>query len=126
MRKFVSMLGLGLVVGYLGACGNDSETLRLDGGGVDATADCAAGVDGTIADAEGALDVGIDSSVTYDGSVQFLVVPPAGERFSPALPNASSLPSGVWYCDMGKVHWAQGEQGTGKCPICGMDLVQKP
>lgn len=52
-------------------------------------------------------------------------IPPAGKEFNPPLPNASSLPSGTWYCDMGFVHWAQRDPGTKKCPRCGMDLVHK-
>jgi hypothetical protein len=216
MKKFVSTLGLGLLLGCFGACGSDSGTPHPDGGGPDgggsdggksqldggglseaghasndggnkneatpadvgANDDVAIGVgggDGGIADsgtvtdapsnsdqavdsslhlvvadggtdapglldtsvdgpavidvgrgdAGSAIEVGIDSLGVIDGSGLSLVIPQAGERFSPPLPNANSLPSGVWYCDMGTVHWAQSEKGTGTCPICGMNLVQK-
>jgi hypothetical protein len=213
MRKFVSILGLGLLLGCFGACGSDSGTPSPDGGGpdggkagvdgggsseaghpaldggnkseaspadvgaddlpapgdsgigggglvdgagavdvlvspdlaadtslhpivvdggpvdagssVDVTGDHPVGVDGGSVDTGSLNEVGFDSSGPLDGSGLSLVVPLSGERFSPPLPNADSLPSGVWYCDMGTVHWAQGEKGTGTCPICGMDLVQK-
>ena len=92
---------------------------------VDVTSDHPVGVDGGSVDTGSLNEVGFDSSGPLDGSGLSVVVPLSGERFSPPLPNADSLPSGVWYCDMGTVHWAQGEKGTGTCPICGMDLVQK-
>jgi hypothetical protein len=62
---------------------------------------------------------------TICDSDQTLEIPLACEGFNPPLPNAVSLPWGTWYCDMKSVHWAQGENGTGKCPLCGMDLVLK-
>jgi hypothetical protein len=212
MKKFVSTLGLGLLLGCFGACGSDSGTPHSDGGGPDGgksggdgsgssevghsaldvgnqsetspadvgvadqpilgdtgidgstsadagnavevqvspdqapdtslhpvvvdgstadagtpdvTGDRQAGVDGGSVDAGSLNEVGFDSVGPFDGSGLSLVIPQAGEKFSPPLPNANSLPSGVWYCDMGSVHWAQGEKGAGTCPICGMDLVQK-
>jgi len=86
---------------------------------------------------EAAVDVGpgetgnqsetdADRGGGIDGSSDTLAIPLAGEQFSPPLANTSALPSGTWYCDMGTVHWAQGEQGNGICPVCGMDLVKKP
>ena len=36
MRKFVSILGLGLLLGCFGACGSDSGTPSPDGGGPEA------------------------------------------------------------------------------------------
>ena len=35
MKKFVATLGLGLLLGCFGACGSDSGTPRIDGGGPD-------------------------------------------------------------------------------------------
>ena len=104
--------------------GIDGSTVDLRSA-IDVTGDHPVGVDGGSVDTGSSYDVGIDSVESLDGSELSLVIPQAGESFSPPLQNASSLPSGVWYCDMGTVHWAQGEKGTGKCPICGMDLVQK-
>jgi hypothetical protein len=96
-----------------------------DAGTLDVTGDRPSGVDGGSVDAASLNDVGFDSVGPLDGAGLSLVIPQAGEKFSPPLPNANSLPSGVWYCDMGTVHWAQGEKGTGTCPVCGMGLVQK-
>ncbi|MBA2662882.1 MAG: efflux RND transporter periplasmic adaptor subunit [Bradymonadaceae bacterium] len=47
-----------------------------------------------------------------------------GTRFEPPV-QASQLPDDVWYCDMGTVHYAQGEQGDATCPVCNMRLVHK-
>jgi hypothetical protein len=51
-------------------------------------------------------------------------VPPGGKQFSPPL-KKSQLPSGVWYCDMGDVHWAQKLEGNHQCPLCKMELRRK-
>ena len=51
-------------------------------------------------------------------------VPAKGKRFEPPV-QASQLPGGAWYCDMGTVHWAQLEEGSKACPLCKMDLKQK-
>jgi len=105
--------------------------VSVDGGTVDtgslldSAGDYPSGVDGGIVDLGNVLQVEIDSLGPIDGLELSSVIPANGEQFDPPLPNASSLPLGVWYCDMGTVHWAQGEPGTGKCPICGMELVQK-
>ena len=45
-----------------------------------------------------------------------------GTEFDPAV-EVVQLPDGVWYCDMGTVHYATLQPG--ECPLCGMDLVQK-
>jgi len=96
---------------------------------LDAAGDHPSGVDGGIADLgstpEVRLEVGIDSLGPIDGSGLSLAIPATGEQFNPPLPNANSLPPGVWYCDMGTVHWAQGDRGAAKCPVCGMNLVLK-
>jgi hypothetical protein len=107
-----------------------SHVVVVDGGTdapglLDTSADGPAVIDVGRVDAGSAVEVGIDSLGVIDGSGLSLLIPEAGERFSPPLPNANSLPSGVWYCDMGTVHWAQGEKGAGTCPICGMNLVQR-
>ncbi|MDX1389320.1 MAG: hypothetical protein R3344_09020 [Acidobacteriota bacterium] len=51
------------------------------------------------------------------------VVPLEGAEFDPPLEKAQ-LPPGVWYCDMGTVHYARGEEGDGVCPLCEMELVR--
>jgi len=48
-----------------------------------------------------------------------------GTELEPPI-TADRLPAGVWYCDMGTVHYARRTQGDGKCPRCGMTLTQKP
>lgn len=53
-----------------------------------------------------------------------LEIPAAGKELKPPA-DPHDLPSGVWYCDMGKVHWAQGEEGNRQCPLCKMELKQK-
>jgi hypothetical protein len=50
-------------------------------------------------------------------------VAPTGNEFEPAIA-VDRLPPGVWYCDMGTTHYARGEQDDGKCPVCGMTLVE--
>jgi hypothetical protein len=57
------------------------------------------------------------------------VLPPVevsaeGTEFEPPV-QVAQLPDGVWYCDMGTVHYARAEAGDGTCPKCGMKLVQK-
>ncbi len=49
-------------------------------------------------------------------------VPVGGVPFEPAI-QKSQLPEGVYYCDMGTVHYARGEQGDNKCPLCNMMLT---
>ncbi len=51
-------------------------------------------------------------------------VPLEGMPFEPAI-EKSQLPDGVYYCDMGTVHYARGEQGDNKCPLCNMMLTHK-
>lgn len=48
----------------------------------------------------------------------------AGTKFDPPIEPAK-LPDGVWYCDMGTVHYARAEKGDGTCEICGMQLKEK-
>ncbi len=58
-------------------------------------------------------------------SRQSVQVPEEGARFDPPIA-ASEVPDGTWMCDMGgKVHYASQAEGDGKCPVCGMDLVQQ-
>jgi hypothetical protein len=51
-------------------------------------------------------------------------VPAKGKKYDPPI-KPEQLPEGVWYCDMGTVHYARGEKGDGKCPLCMMRLKQK-
>lgn len=50
-------------------------------------------------------------------------VPAEGKKFDPAV-TKEQVPDGAWICDMGTVHYARGEKGDGKCPVCGMMLVE--
>ncbi|MEY3014233.1 MAG: hypothetical protein RIT45_2968 [Pseudomonadota bacterium] len=45
-----------------------------------------------------------------------------GTNFDPPVQKAQ-LPEGVWYCDMGTVHYARTTEGDGTCPRCKMKLV---
>ncbi len=45
-----------------------------------------------------------------------------GNEFDPPV-QVAQLPSDVWYCDMGTVHYARAEEGDGVCPLCEMKLV---
>ncbi|MGM0578857.1 MAG: hypothetical protein ACQEXJ_24250 [Myxococcota bacterium] len=46
----------------------------------------------------------------------------AGTKFDPPIPS-EKLPEGVWYCDMGTVHWAgQDKPEEGRCPLCKMKV----
>ena len=53
-----------------------------------------------------------------------LEVAASGTKFDPPV-QAAALPDKAWFCDMGTVHYAAMEKGDGKCPTCGMMLVQK-
>ena len=60
-----------------------------------------------------------------DGVGEALVsVPAEGKEFKPPI-QASQLPDGVWYCDMGTVEYARKDKGDGRCPICKMRLKEK-
>lgn len=48
----------------------------------------------------------------------------AGVRHDPPV-DPSEIPDGAWMCDMGTVHYSSADKHDGKCPVCGMDLVQK-
>lgn len=47
-----------------------------------------------------------------------------GSEFDPPV-QVAQLADGVWYCDMGTVHYARADEGDGTCTKCGMKLVQK-
>lgn len=56
-----------------------------------------------------------------DGKVR---VAEDGTKFDPPVA-AEKLPDEAWACVMGgKVHYASMTKGNGKCPLCGMNLVQ--
>lgn len=46
-----------------------------------------------------------------------------GTNFDPPVAK-DRIPEGAWFCDMGTVHYARMEEGDGRCPRCGMRLVQ--
>lgn len=46
-----------------------------------------------------------------------------GTSYDPPVAK-SQVPTGSWICDMGTVHYARSEQGDGRCPLCGMNLVE--
>ena len=47
-----------------------------------------------------------------------------GSKFDPPVA-AEKIPNEAWACVMGgKVHYASMTKGNGKCPLCGMNLVQ--
>ena len=48
-----------------------------------------------------------------------LVVTADGSEFAPPIA-PEMLPEGVWFCDMGTVHFARVNEGDGRCPLCGM------
>lgn len=56
--------------------------------------------------------------------VGMVEVPAEGAPFEPAI-QKDQLPDGVYYCDMGTVHYARGEQGDNRCPLCNMMLTYK-
>ncbi|MGM0578836.1 MAG: hypothetical protein ACQEXJ_24145 [Myxococcota bacterium] len=58
------------------------------------------------------------------GEAVVVEVPAEGKEFDPAI-EVTQVPEGAWYCDMGTVHWAQMEEGEGRCPVCKMKLVKK-
>ena len=47
-----------------------------------------------------------------------------GTKFDPPV-KPSDIPDGAWMCDMGTVHFASLDKGSGKCPTCGMNLKKK-
>lgn len=52
-------------------------------------------------------------------------VAPDGTVFQPPV-RVEQLPGGVWYCDLGTVHYARQEEGAGRCAKCGMELTYNP
>ena len=56
-------------------------------------------------------------------AAKMVTVAPNGTKFDPPV-EKSQIPEGTWICDMGSVHYARGEKGDGKCPLCSMDLKQ--
>lgn len=58
------------------------------------------------------------------GSADKVTVAADGSKFDPPVP-VEKIPNGAWACVMdGKVHYASGEKGDGKCDTCGMNLVE--
>jgi hypothetical protein len=53
-----------------------------------------------------------------------LDIPPEGREFEPPV-DVDLIPVDTWYCDMGETHYARGEEGDGRCPVCGMNLTRK-
>lgn len=48
-----------------------------------------------------------------------------GTTFKPPI-TVAEVPMGAYYCEMGQtVHYARGEQGDGKCALCGMKLTHQ-
>ena len=70
---------------------------------------------------ESSMMTGLPPSQRLADSIE---VPEDGKEFEPGIP-PDKVPEGVWYCPMDPSHWAQGKQGNGECPICGMNLKQK-
>lgn len=48
-----------------------------------------------------------------------------GTTFDPPV-QVAQMPKGVWYCDMGTVHFARATPGDGRCTVCGMTLSENP
>lgn len=67
-----------------------------------------------------------DDEMHHDGphhGAETVEVSADGTKFEPPI-EKDKLPADVWYCDMGTVHYASTQKGDGKCPLCGMKLVQ--
>jgi predicted small lipoprotein YifL len=47
-----------------------------------------------------------------------------GTKHDPPV-EKTAVKDGQWYCDMGTVHYSRHDEGDGRCPLCGMDLVEK-
>ena len=47
-----------------------------------------------------------------------------GTKHDPPI-KVDAVAANHWYCDMGTVHYSSADPGDGKCPLCGMNLVQK-
>lgn len=60
--------------------------------------------------------------VVTEAELPMVEVDAEGTEFDPPV-EVAQLPDGVWYCDMGTVHFAT--LAPGECPLCGMDLVHK-
>ncbi len=67
-----------------------------------------------------AMQAGADA----DGQLPQVEVAPEGRRFDPPV-QVTQLPAGSWYCDLGTVHYARGQEGDGRCPVCGMALSRR-
>ena len=94
-------------------CGKKAEEPAADKAGATESAD--KGHEGQMAD-KGA------AAAPAPGAVSITA---AGSKFDPPL-EIAQVPAGAWYCDMGTAHYACTEKKDGKCPLCKMDLKQKP
>lgn len=47
-----------------------------------------------------------------------------GTEFDPAV-QPEQIPEGVYYCDMGTVHYAIANDGSTRCTLCNMMLTKK-
>ena len=65
-----------------------------------------------------------EPQVADEPALPMVEVAAEGTEFDPPV-EVSQLPDGVWYCDMGTVHYARAEEGDGTCPLCEMKLVKK-
>ena len=65
------------------------------------------------------------ATTTAAAAAGFVAVPAEGKKFDPPI-KPEQVPPGAWYCDMGNVHWAQMNEGNKTCPVCNMELKQKP
>jgi hypothetical protein len=67
-----------------------------------------------------ALDAG--NSTAPGGAM--VEVTAEGNKLEPPV-QVDQIPAGVWYCDMGTVHYARKDEGDGRCAVCGMSLTKK-
>jgi hypothetical protein len=68
-----------------------------------------------------AMEAGAADEVPASSRVE---VSREGTTFDPPV-EIGQLPGGVWYCDMGTVHYARRDLGDGKCAVCNMTLQYK-
>lgn len=65
-----------------------------------------------------------EAPATEEAAPAMVEVADDGTQFDPPV-RPEQLPDGVYYCDMGTVHYARATNSQHRCPLCNMMLTYK-